>query len=338
MDVARPGRDAVAGREGGDGLIVQQFPLTTATVSRNLPFVATYRDDDGWDALGDPTRRAIVERLAERPRAVGELADELPVSRPAVSQHLKVLKDAGLVTEQAAGTRRIYRLNPAGVAALRDQLDTFWNRALAGYRGRRRTNRRRSIMTADRQPPWSAGRSSSTHRSSGRSRCSPSGSATSSRRSTTCSASPIAETVFEPQVGGHIYDRGVDGSECRWARILAYEPPDRVVFSWDIGPTLAARDRPGQHQRGRGPVRRRDARTAPGSSSSTATSTGTAPAGRRVRDGVEDEAGWPLYLDRYHSLFQGKVTYVCALMPPTGRHERPGKRSPRCSKLPTCRR
>ena len=88
---------------------------------------------DAWEALGDRTRRAIVERLAERPRAVGELADELPVSRPAVSQHLKVLKAAGLVTERAAGTRRIYRLNPVGVGALRDQLDTFWTRALAGY-------------------------------------------------------------------------------------------------------------------------------------------------------------------------------------------------------------
>ena len=72
--------------------------------------------------------------LAERPRAVGELADELPVSRPAVSQHLKVLRDAGLVTDRAAGTRRIYRLNPAGIGALRDQLETFWNRALASYK------------------------------------------------------------------------------------------------------------------------------------------------------------------------------------------------------------
>ena len=93
----------------------------------------TNRQDDGLSALGDRTRRAIFESLAERPRAVGELADELPVSRPAVSQHLKVLKAAGLVTEHAEGTRRIYRLNPDGVAALRDQLDTFWHRALAGY-------------------------------------------------------------------------------------------------------------------------------------------------------------------------------------------------------------
>jgi DNA-binding transcriptional ArsR family regulator len=95
--------------------------------------VATYQADDGWNALGDPTRRAIVAALADRPRAVGELADELPISRPAVSQHLKVLKEAGLVTDHAAGTRRVYRLNPAAVAALRDQLDTFWNRALDSF-------------------------------------------------------------------------------------------------------------------------------------------------------------------------------------------------------------
>ena len=105
----------------------------SASVRLGLPFVETYQGGDGWDALGDRTRRAIVAALAERPRAVGELADALPVSRPAVSQHLRVLKEAGLVTERAVGTRRIYRLNPAAVAALRDQLDTFWNRALAGY-------------------------------------------------------------------------------------------------------------------------------------------------------------------------------------------------------------
>ena len=83
--------------------------------------------------LADATRRAIVSRLAEGPQAVGQLAAELPVSRSAVSQHLKVLKDAGLVEDTAAGTRRIYRLNPVALAALRDQLDTYWQRALAGY-------------------------------------------------------------------------------------------------------------------------------------------------------------------------------------------------------------
>lgn len=94
----------------------------------------TDRSGDALSALGDGTRLAIFQSLAERPRAVGELAAELPVSRPAVSHHLKVLKAAGLVSDHAEGTRRIYRLDPDGVAALRDQLDTFWNRALTGYR------------------------------------------------------------------------------------------------------------------------------------------------------------------------------------------------------------
>jgi len=95
--------------------------------------VATYRAHEGWEALGDPSRLAIVTCLADKPRAVGELANELPISRPAVSQHLKVLKEAGLVSDRAEGTRRVYRLNPVGLAALRDQLDKFWSRALDGY-------------------------------------------------------------------------------------------------------------------------------------------------------------------------------------------------------------
>jgi DNA-binding transcriptional ArsR family regulator len=88
----------------------------------------------GLTALGDPTRRAIFERLAERPQAVGELARGLPVSRPAVSQHLKVLKEAGLVIDRPAGARRIYQLDPDGVGALRAYLDQFWSKALAAYK------------------------------------------------------------------------------------------------------------------------------------------------------------------------------------------------------------
>jgi DNA-binding transcriptional ArsR family regulator len=95
--------------------------------------VDSNRAVDGWNALADSTRHAIVGRLAEGPMAVGRLAAGLPVSRSAVSQHLKILKDAGLVSEQASGTRRIYRLNPMAVAALRDQLDAFWRRALDSY-------------------------------------------------------------------------------------------------------------------------------------------------------------------------------------------------------------
>ncbi len=95
--------------------------------------MTTNQSVDVWEAFGDRTRRSIVALLADGPRAVGELAADLPISRPAVSQHLKVLKDAGLVTERAVGTRRIYQLDTLAVSALRDQLDTFWNRALAGY-------------------------------------------------------------------------------------------------------------------------------------------------------------------------------------------------------------
>jgi DNA-binding transcriptional ArsR family regulator len=89
---------------------------------------------DGFTALADPTRRAIFERLAGRPSAVGELAGDLPVSRPAVSQHLKVLKEAGLVVDHPDGTRRIYQLDPQGVDALRGYLDQFWNQALAAFK------------------------------------------------------------------------------------------------------------------------------------------------------------------------------------------------------------
>ena len=95
--------------------------------------MATYQGGQGFGALGDHTRRSIVLLLAERPQAVGEIASALPVSRPAVSQHLKVLRNAGLVDEEPIGTRRVYRLNAAGLLALRDQLDTFWNRALSAY-------------------------------------------------------------------------------------------------------------------------------------------------------------------------------------------------------------
>jgi DNA-binding transcriptional ArsR family regulator len=102
---------------------------------------------DSWIALGDPMRRAIFEHLAERPRAVGELAGELPVSRPAVSRHLKVLKDAGLVIDQAAGTRRIYRLNPEGPGASDPTGPFLESGARHVQADRRARNRRGGIVT-----------------------------------------------------------------------------------------------------------------------------------------------------------------------------------------------
>ena len=88
---------------------------------------------DAFGTLGDPTRRTIFEELARRPRPVGELAAALPVSRSAVSQHLRVLKEAGLVIETAHGTRRIYRLDPRGIAVMRDWLDAHWSMALDAF-------------------------------------------------------------------------------------------------------------------------------------------------------------------------------------------------------------
>jgi len=95
--------------------------------------VTTYVADP-WTALGDPTRRAVFARIAQRPRPVGEIARELPVSRPAVSQHLRILKDAGLVSDRRDGNRRIYAVRRDGLEALRVQLDQFWNDALTNFK------------------------------------------------------------------------------------------------------------------------------------------------------------------------------------------------------------
>jgi DNA-binding transcriptional ArsR family regulator len=96
--------------------------------------VETYQHALALDALGDPTRRAILELLRDGPRPVGELAGALPVSRPAVSQHLAVLKAAGLVADRADGRRRLYAVDPAGLDALRAYLEGLWGQALASYR------------------------------------------------------------------------------------------------------------------------------------------------------------------------------------------------------------
>jgi DNA-binding transcriptional ArsR family regulator len=106
--------------------------------------VTTNANAQALSALGDPTRRAIFERLGDRPRAVVDLAADLPVSRPAVSQHLKVLKEAGLVCDVQAGTRRIYSLDPVGIEGLRDYLDRFWNTALRSFKSRVEAEKRRS--------------------------------------------------------------------------------------------------------------------------------------------------------------------------------------------------
>jgi len=114
--------------------------------------VTTYQETPphALDALGDPTRRAIFEQLAERPSAVVDLADRLPVSRPAVSQHLKMLREAGLVRDVQVGTRRVYSLDPDGLAGLRDYLERFWRTALHSFKTRvERENREKEQGEAD---------------------------------------------------------------------------------------------------------------------------------------------------------------------------------------------
>lgn len=103
--------------------------------------MTTYQN--GFSALADPTRRDIFERLARRPSAVGELAEALPVSRPAVSQHLRVLRDAGLVSDTRDGSRRVYRVDPHGVAGMREYLDRFWSDALAAFESAAKTEEKK---------------------------------------------------------------------------------------------------------------------------------------------------------------------------------------------------
>ena len=117
-------------RGGGRG---SKKGLTARRVSCILPLVGTYQDAQ-LDALGDPTRRAILARLIAGPLPVGELARDFPVSRPAISQHLRVLKQANLVTDRAAGNRRLYQLNPAGFESVREYLEQFWGQALSAFR------------------------------------------------------------------------------------------------------------------------------------------------------------------------------------------------------------
>lgn len=254
--------------------------------------------------LGDRTRRSIFERLAERPQTVGELATGLPVSRPAVSQHLKVLKEAGLVLDHPVGNRRIYRVNPSGMAALRAQLDRFWTRTLAAYKHSAEHDDEDDVMTTKEE-------------------------LASVRRQIVVEVSleqafttfterfgdfkppehnilgaELAETVFEPRVGGHIYDRAVDGRECRWARVLAYEPPHRVVFSWDLDPHWQIepnQDRTSEvevrfvaetAQRTRVELEHRDLdRHGEG--------------WQGITHAVGSDGGWPLYLRRYARLLDG---------------------------------
>jgi uncharacterized protein YndB with AHSA1/START domain len=213
-----------------------------------------------------------------------------------------VLKDAGLVVDKRAGKQRVYQVDPGGLATLRAELDRFWTKTLAAYK------------TVVEQP--TQGDLMSTLAAD-----------TSVRTSIVVEAPiarafkvftedfgrfkpaehnmlkvAIAETVFEPKVGGFLYDRGIDGSVCRWARVLAYEPPSRVLLSWDISPQWQIESDPLKTsewevrftaetpQRTRVEIEHRNLdRHGEG--------------WQGVREGVGGDRGWPLYLQRYANLF-----------------------------------
>lgn len=193
----------------------------------------------GLETLGESTRRLIVERLARGPLSVHEIADRLPVGRPAVSMHLRALKDAGLVVDRRMGTRRLYQLNPEALAALRDYLDWYWTQALATYKQAVEHQEKRGVgaMAQEVRPEVSVSKAIvveaprvqafeffirqeawwpvQTHHL----------------------AEPPGETVIlEPFVGGRWFERWCDGRECDWGTVLVWEPPRRVVVTWQVGP------------------------------------------------------------------------------------------------------
>ena len=188
----------------------------------------------GLDALGDATRRAILSRLAAGPAPVGELARALPVGRPAVSMHLRVLKDAGLVNDHAVGTRRLYRLRPDGLARLREHLDWYWAQALVAYK---EAAEQASGGAMTEQPEISVAKTVTVE--------APLNTAfrvfAEQHRWWPVATHHLAETagetvVLEPFAGGRWFERAADGTETDWGRVLIWEPPHRLVLTFQIAP------------------------------------------------------------------------------------------------------
>jgi DNA-binding transcriptional ArsR family regulator len=177
------------------------------------------------DALGDATRRAIVNRLLKGPASVGKLAHAFPISRPAISQHLKVLKDAKLVFDRAEGTRRVYALNREGFDSLRAYLDQFWTQALAAFQRKveecmvveavlksvvvkASVERAFQVFTEDFDSWWPR-----THH---------------------IGNSRMKRAVIECRAGGRCYSEQEDGPDCPWGTVLIWEPPVSLVLAWQV--------------------------------------------------------------------------------------------------------
>jgi DNA-binding transcriptional ArsR family regulator/uncharacterized protein YndB with AHSA1/START domain len=251
-----------------------------------------------WAALGDPTRRTIFELLVDGPRAVNELARRLPVSRPAVSQHLKVLKEAGLVVDRPAGRQRIYAVDPAGLAQLRGELEQFWSKTLVAYKSTVEQPTEEERMSTQTEPTAIHTQITVEAPVERAFRVFTEGFDRFKPREHNMLAVEIAETVFEPRAGGRIFDRGVDGSEFQWARVLAFEPPDRVVFSWDLSPQWQIESDPEK-------TSEVEVRFIPEGPARTRVELEHRHLERHgegwpaMRAAIDGDDGWPLYLKRY---------------------------------------
>ncbi|WP_240771870.1 metalloregulator ArsR/SmtB family transcription factor [Nocardia sp. CS682] len=193
--------------------------------------------------LGDRSRRAIFEHLARGPRSVGELAELLPISRPAVSQHLSALRIGGLVICEVQGTRHVYRLNVEGVAGIRAYLDQIQEDALRSFRNAAEA----ALSTAEKESSMSTPASIPVI----------SGTVTvdvplehAFKFFTESFGSwwptvfhigqvDMADGVIEPREGGRWFEKGVDGSECDWGRVIAWDPPNKIVLTWQINGMFA---------------------------------------------------------------------------------------------------
>jgi DNA-binding transcriptional ArsR family regulator/uncharacterized protein YndB with AHSA1/START domain len=187
----------------------------------------------GFSALGDPSRRLIVSRLAHGPTSVADIARGLPVSRTAVSMHLRVLKEAGLVLDQPVGARRLYQLNPPALAALRDYLDWYWTHALATFKSAAEQHHKGATTAVPPEVkvskfivvdvPLAQAFDFFIHHE----RWWP--------VKTHHLAEPACDSaVLEPFVGGRWYERAADGREVDWGRVLVWEPPHRIVLTFQI--------------------------------------------------------------------------------------------------------
>jgi DNA-binding transcriptional ArsR family regulator/uncharacterized protein YndB with AHSA1/START domain len=198
--------------------------------------------DNAIAALADPSRREVFERLKSGPRAVGEIARDMPVSRPAVSQHLKVLKKAGLVLDRAEGTRRVYYIDPHGLAGLRQWLDQFWDGALMAFQAEvektiayeKGKEIQGMTITVKIAPVQKTVRVPASREAAFDVFAMKMGRWWFPSHSISETKSPLKEVIIEPRVGGRWYEVGEDGSECDWGQVLIWEPPSRLVLAWQL--------------------------------------------------------------------------------------------------------